>query len=75
MRGLLVELTATRVEIATRLGTVREVISRSMAHLQEKKLVSIRGRLVTVPSIAALRRFATGQKGPSLDPALYTSVT
>jgi CRP/FNR family cyclic AMP-dependent transcriptional regulator len=60
--GCAFELTATRFEIATRLGSVREVISRSMAHLQDRGLIILRGRLVTVASIAALQRFASGEK-------------
>ena len=60
--GCVFELTATRMEIANRLGSVREVVSRSMAHLQERGLIAARGRLVTVPNIVALRRFALGEK-------------
>ena len=60
--GCLFELTATRMEIAARLGSVREVVSRSLAHLQERSLVLLRGRLVTVPNVAALQRFAAGEK-------------
>ena len=46
--GCLFELTATRPEIAARLGSVREVISRSLVHLQERGLIRVRGRLITV---------------------------
>lgn len=60
--GCLFELTATRVEIAARLGSVREVICRSLGHLQERNLVLLRGRLVTVPNVTALQRFAAGEK-------------
>ncbi len=60
--GFVFELTATRMEIANRLGSVREVVSRSIAHLQERGLIAARGRLITVPSVGALRRFASGEK-------------
>ncbi|MEO7145827.1 MAG: Crp/Fnr family transcriptional regulator, partial [Bryobacteraceae bacterium] len=56
--GSVVELTATRPEIAARLGSVREVISRSFAHLQQCGLIALNGRLVTVPDERALREFA-----------------
>lgn len=56
--GSVVELTATRHEIAMRLGSVREVISRSFAHLQQSGLIMLNGRLVIVPDIRTLREFA-----------------
>ena len=39
MKAACFELTATRPEIAARLGSVREVVSRSLAHLQERGLI------------------------------------
>lgn len=57
--GVSFELTGTRAEIASRLGSVREVVSRSLSHLHERKLIALRGnRTVIVPDLAALRRFA-----------------
>jgi CRP/FNR family transcriptional regulator, cyclic AMP receptor protein len=53
------ELPFTRSEIATRIGSVREVVSRSLSHFHEIKLIEMRGkRLVIVPDIQALREFA-----------------
>jgi len=53
------ELPLTRSEIATRIGSVREVVSRSLSHLHEIKLIDLRGkRLVMVPDVQALREFA-----------------
>jgi len=53
------KLPLTRSEIASRIGSVREVVSRSLLHLHEIKLVQVRGkRLVTVPDVQALREFA-----------------
>ena len=53
------ELPVTRSEIATRIGSVREVVSRSLSHLHEINLIDLRGkRLVIVPDIQALREFA-----------------
>lgn len=59
--GSIVELTATRPEIAIRLGSVREVISRSFARLQENGLIVLRGRLITVPDESTLRAFAAAE--------------
>lgn len=57
--GCVVELTLTRAEIASRLGSAREVVSRAFAHLQKSKLIHMEGRrLVTVPDMRALSRFA-----------------
>ena len=57
--GLVFELTQTRPEIASRVGSVREVISRSLTHLHQRGLIVLRGaRLVTIPNLDALRRFS-----------------
>jgi CRP-like cAMP-binding protein len=53
------ELPLTRSEIATRIGSVREVVSRCLSHLHEIKLIDLRGkRLVIIPDVQALREFA-----------------
>jgi CRP/FNR family transcriptional regulator len=53
------EMTLTRTEIASRLGTVREVISRAFTHLQGVGLIRLDGqRLVTIPNMQAMRHFA-----------------
>jgi CRP-like cAMP-binding protein len=64
-RGVLVgdgctfEMTLTRAEIASRLGSVREVVSRAFTHLQNMGLIRLDGqRLVTVSNTQALQRFA-----------------
>jgi CRP/FNR family transcriptional regulator len=57
--GCLVELKLTRAEIANRIGSVREVVSRAFAHLQTSGLIQLEGRrLVTVPNMRALRTAA-----------------
>jgi CRP/FNR family transcriptional regulator len=53
------EMTLTRTEIASRLGTVREVVSRAFTHLQETGLIRLNGqRLVMLPNMRAMRQFA-----------------
>lgn len=57
--GCLVELNLTRSEIASRLGSTREVVSRAFTHLQKSGLIQMEGRrLVTVPDMRALSAFA-----------------
>lgn len=56
--GVVFELTQTRPEIASRLGSVREVISRSLAHLHQMGLISLDGaRLITIPNLEAVQAF------------------
>lgn len=51
-----VELTLTRAQIASRIGSVREVVSRMLNQLQRSGLIRMTGgRLVTIPSMQALR--------------------
>ncbi len=58
-QGVEVELTLTRPEIANRIGSVREVVSRSLSHLHEHRLIELRGaKIVIVPDVQALREFA-----------------
>ena len=58
-QGRIVELNLTRTQIANRIGSAREVVSRAFTHLQEFGLIQMEGRrLVTVTNVAALRAFA-----------------
>ena len=59
--GCRFELTATRSQIAARLGSVREVVSRSLTHLQERGLIKVRGRFITLKNVVALRQFGLGE--------------
>jgi CRP-like cAMP-binding protein len=57
--GCAFEMTLTRTEVASRLGSVREVVSRAFTHLQENGLIRLDGqRLVTIPDMRALQQFA-----------------
>lgn len=51
-------LSLSNHEIATRIGTVRDVVSRALARLQSEGLVIVKGRAVAVPDMRALRRYA-----------------
>jgi CRP-like cAMP-binding protein len=58
-RACVIELTMSRTEIASRLGSAREVVSRAFTHLEKSGLIQMQGRrLVTIPDMRALRSFA-----------------
>ncbi len=48
-------LPASNQELAARIGTVRELVSRNMSRLQAEGLIRIDGRRVTVPNVKALQ--------------------
>ena len=48
----------THNQLAARIGTVREVVSRVMFRLQEQGLITTKGRVITIPDRAALERYA-----------------
>jgi CRP-like cAMP-binding protein len=57
-KGAVFELTLTNQQIATRIGTVREVVSRALSRLQQDELIVVRGRIITIPDEDSLRTFA-----------------
>ena len=56
---LTLELRLTHQQMASRIGSVREVVSRAMARLQESGLVRVDGKRVIVPREKALVEFAS----------------
>jgi len=52
------EMPLTNQQVAARIGSVREVVSRAMARLQRNGLINLNGRQVTVPDEEALRSYA-----------------
>ena len=57
-RGLAFELKLTNHQIAARVGTVREVVSRSFARMPQDGLVAIEGRRVLIPDEGRLAEYA-----------------
>ncbi len=51
----------THNQLAARIGTVREVITRSLFRLQQQKLVNIEGKDVIVPNLESLARYANSE--------------
>lgn len=54
------DLALTQQQIAARIGTVREVVSRALARLQQNGLIRLEGRRVTIPDFKALRSYVAG---------------
>lgn len=57
-RGTNLNLIQTHQQIAARVGTVREVISRSFSRLQQDGLIIVEDRKLTIPDEAKLAEFA-----------------
>jgi CRP/FNR family transcriptional regulator len=58
--GLEVTLVLTNQQIAARIGSVREVVSRALSRLQQNGLIQVDGRRITVCDEHALEVFAEG---------------
>lgn len=68
----MIELTMSRAEIASRLGSAREVVSRAFTHLERARLIHMQGRrLLTIPDMRALSSFAGSE--PPLEKAKLVS--
>lgn len=53
--GGTITLPSSNQELASHIGTVRELVSRNMSRLQAEGLIKIEGREVTIPNLQALR--------------------
>src|SRR5215469_13011886 len=53
--GVGFDLPGTHQELANRLGTVRELVSRNLSRLQAEKLIVTDGRRIIVPDLAKLK--------------------
>jgi CRP-like cAMP-binding protein len=56
-QGIEIQLHLTHQQIASRIGSVREVVSRALARLQHNKLIKINGRLIIIPDEEALSSY------------------
>jgi CRP-like cAMP-binding protein len=57
-RGLRLTLGHTNQQVAARIGSVREVVSRALARLQHDGFITLEGRALTIPDERALASFA-----------------
>ena len=53
--GICFQLSENNEQLAARLGTVRELISRNLGRLHGEKLIEMNKRTVTIPNLMALR--------------------
>jgi len=58
--GIELTLVLTNQQIAARIGSVREVVSRALSRLQQNNLIAVDGRQVTIINEQALAVFAEG---------------
>jgi CRP/FNR family transcriptional regulator len=57
-KSVVFEIALTNQQIAARIGTVREVVSRALSRLQQNELIRVSGRAVTILDEDALETFA-----------------
>jgi CRP-like cAMP-binding protein len=57
-QGITMNLTQTNQQIAARIGSVREVVSRAFTRLQHEGLIVVDGRRLNIPDKSALESFA-----------------
>ena len=57
-KGVVFELALTNQQIAARIGTVREVVSRALSRLQQNELIEVSGRVITILDEEPLKSFA-----------------
>jgi CRP-like cAMP-binding protein len=57
--GISINLTQTNQQIAARVGSVREVVSRAFTRLQHDGLIKVEGRRLIIPDEAALEAFTS----------------
>jgi CRP/FNR family transcriptional regulator len=52
------QLALSNHQIATRIGSVRDVVSRALTRLQHDGLIVLKGRTITIPDVRALRLYS-----------------
>jgi CRP-like cAMP-binding protein len=55
-QGIGVILPQNNQELAARIGTVRELVSRNISRLQAEDLIQVEGRKVIIPDLKALQK-------------------
>jgi CRP/FNR family transcriptional regulator len=56
--GIRIRQELTHNQLAARVGTVREVVSRALTRLQEQGLISVHGKEIVVPDLKRLSEYA-----------------
>ena len=60
--GTQIELKLTHNQLASRIGTVREVVTRMLTRLQEQGLIVYEGKEILIPNLATLASYAEIEK-------------
>jgi CRP/FNR family cyclic AMP-dependent transcriptional regulator len=53
--GIEIQLPPSNQELASEIGTVRELVSRNLSRLQAEELISMEGKTVTIPDLRRLQ--------------------
>jgi CRP-like cAMP-binding protein len=53
--GIEIQLPSSNQELASEIGTVRELVSRNLSRLQAEDLISMEGKTVTIPDLRRLQ--------------------
>lgn len=61
-KAVQVELRTTHQELASELGTVRELVSRNLSRLQAEGLLEVNGRTIIIKDLPGLKREQASQK-------------
>lgn len=48
----------THIQLAARVGTVREVVSRVVSRLQDQQLIEVRGKEIWIPDVDRFAAYA-----------------
>jgi len=54
--GIEIQLPASNQELASEIGTVRELVSRNLSRLQAEELIAMNGKTVTIPDLRRLQK-------------------
>jgi CRP/FNR family transcriptional regulator len=60
-RGIEVEYTMTHQQVASRIGSVREVVSRAFSRLQQAGLLRVEGKRIVIPDARLFSDYVTGE--------------
>jgi CRP/FNR family transcriptional regulator, cyclic AMP receptor protein len=62
--GIVITLSSSNQELASQIGTVRELVSRNLSRFQSEKLIQMDGRRIVIPNLKALEAELEGAESP-----------
>jgi CRP/FNR family transcriptional regulator len=62
--GVALHLLLSNQDIASRIGSVRDVVSRTLARMKHEGLIAMKRRTLIIPDLRALKAYAASAKGP-----------